>query len=112
MTSRLEALETDRFLSHAETLAQLSALPAWGAWTSLLHDMRQAALEELARVSEPGEFRYWQGVASALGEVLDRPRRICAAAASLVEEEEANKVGIRPELRSIVGMGLDAGGDV
>lgn len=112
MSSRLEDLEVNRFLASAELLGQLSALPAWEAWEGLLREMRQAALEELASGSDPGEFRYWQGVAGALGEILSRPKRIIAAAAEFTAIEEADRKGLRPDLRAIVGLGTDHEGDV
>lgn len=112
MPRDLHDLEVDAFLAQAETLAQLAELPAWSAWTALLRDMRQAALEELARCTDPGDFRYWQGVASALAEVLDRPTRIVTAAGEFQRAEEADQHIFRPELRAIVGAGLDADGDV
>lgn len=105
-------LEIDRFLAQAESLAQLHAHPAWPAWTALLRDMRQAALEELARVHDPGEFRYWQGVAGALGEILDRPAKIVDAAAEHQRTEEVEKKVLRPELRAAIGLGVDVEGDV
>lgn len=113
MTARnLQDLEVDAFLAQAETLAQLTALPAWSAWTALLRDMRQAMLEELAQCSDPGEFRYWQGAAHAIAEILERPGRIIATAGEHQRAEEADRRGFRPELRAIVGAGLDADGDV
>ena len=108
----LAELEIDSFLANAELLAQLSQQPAWEGWTRLLRDMRQAALEELARCSEPGEFRYWQGVAGALGEMLDRPQQIIKRAAEFQRDEEADRKGIRTELRGLVGVGIDLDGDV
>lgn len=107
MAPDLSKIEVDKFLAQAETLATLMAHPAYAAWISLLGDMRQSYLEELARCSDPGEFRYWQGAASALAEILDRPGRIVASAGSFVETEESGKgVGvIRPDLRAVLGMG-------
>jgi hypothetical protein len=108
----LRDLEYDAFLAQAETLAQLQAFPAWEAWTALLRDMRTATVEELVAAKDPGEIRFLQGAASALGEILERPSRIVASAASFIEAEQQDKGAIRPELRAVVGMGLDEGGDV
>lgn len=108
----LQALEIDAFLAQAETLAQLSQVPAWSAWTALLRDMRQAALEELAHCTLAEDFRYWQGVAHALAEIMERPGRIIATAGEHQRTEEADRRQFRPELRAIVGAGLDADGDV
>lgn len=108
----LRELEIDAFLAQAEMLAQLQQLPAWESWTKLLRDMRQAALEELARCSDAGDFRYWQGVAGGLGEILDRPTRIIVEAADFQRNEEADKHALRPELRAIVGVGVDPEGEV
>jgi hypothetical protein len=108
----LRDVEVDSFLAQAELLAQLRAHPAWDGWLVLLRNMRQAALEELARCTEPGDFRYWQGVAGAFGEMLDRPDRIIAHASEVIEAEESDRKVIRPELRSIVGAGFDEDGDV
>lgn len=107
----LRELEIDRFLAQAETLAQLSALPAWDQWTALLREMRNAAMEELI-TAKVDEVRYWQGVASALGEILDRPGRIIASAADYARAEEADKREFRPELRAVVGRGYDESSDV
>lgn len=112
MPRDLHDLEMDAFLAQAETLAQLAELPAWSAWTALLRDMRQAALEELAHCEQPGDFRYWQGVAHALAEILERPTNIVARAAEFQRAEEADRRVFRPELRAIAGAGLDADGDV
>lgn len=111
-TRDLQALEMDAFLAQAETLAQLADLPAWSVWNTLLRDMRQAALEELAHCTLAEDFRYWQGVAHALAEILERPGRIIAAAGEFQRAEEDDKRAFRPELRAIVGAGLDADGDV
>mgnify|MGYP001617173274 CR=1 FL=1 len=87
--------------------------PGWTGWVGLLRDMRGAALEELARCSEPGDFRYWQGVVAALGEMLDRPAHMVARANEVNEvEQDANPGRIRPELRALVGAGIDYEGDV
>lgn len=110
--TRLPDLEIDAFLSQAEYIAQLVTHPAWTAWTGLLTAMRQAALEQLALCSDPGEFRYWQGVAGALGEMLDRPQRIVAAADEIRTAEEADKKGIRLDLRAAIGLGADHDGDI
>jgi hypothetical protein len=108
----LRELEINSFLAHAEMLAQLAQHPAWEGWTRLLHDMRQAALEELARGADPGDFRYWQGAAAALGEILDRPTRIITTAADYQRAEEADKGVIHTELRAAMGMGVDREGDL
>lgn len=107
----LREIEIDDFLGQAELLAQLQSSPAWDGWTRLLRDMRQSALEELARVTDTGDFRYWQGVAAALGEILDRPVRITTSAAEYQRNEEEERRGIRPELRSAIGLGVDREGD-
>lgn len=108
----LAEVEVDAFLAKAELIAQLTAHPSWPAWEDLLRTFRQSALEELTRVTDPSEFRYWQGVASALGEIVDRPGRIVASAAEILKAEEADKKGIRPELRAVVGMGFDDDGAI
>lgn len=107
----LKDLETNAFLAQAETLAQLTDHPGWSVYAGLLHDMRAAALEELAH-ADADAFRHWQGVAATLAEILDRPRRIIEAAAAFTRSEEADKNVFRPELRAIVGAGLDEDGDV
>jgi hypothetical protein len=106
----LRDLETDAFLAQAELLAQLQALPAWAAWVTLLRDMRQAALEQLAQ-STPDDFRYWQGAVASLGEIIDRPARMTATAADFQRAEEEEKRVIRPELRAAMGLGVDTEGD-
>lgn len=111
MSDRLEALEIDAFLAQGELLARLQADPSWEAWTSLLRDMRASALEQLAIEKDTGEVRYWQGIAGALGEVLDRPRRITEAAADYQRDEEVEKRTFRPELRAAIGLGIDRDGD-
>lgn len=110
--TKLDALEIDRFLAQADLLARLQSDPAWAGWMDLLRDMRQAALEELARCSDPGEFRYWQGAAGALGEMLERPARITAEAAEYQRTEEEGRSIVRPELRAAIGLGIDREGDV
>lgn len=105
----LQQLEIDAFLSQAEMLARLQALPAWESWVSLLHDMRKAMLEELARCVEPNDFRYWQGAVHALGEIIERPGRIVASADERLKAEEDEKA-YRPELRQLVGAGVDPDG--
>jgi len=112
MTRDLRELEIDNFLAQAEPLAQLLQHPAWEAFERLLRDMRQGALEELARCSEAGDFRYWQGAAGALGELLDRPRRVVTEAADYQRSEEADKGVIRTELRAAIGMGIDHEGEI
>jgi hypothetical protein len=109
---KLEELEINAFLAQGELLARLQEDPSWVGWTTLLTAMRQAALEELARCADAGEFRYWQGIAGALGEVLDRPKRIIESAAAYQRSEEEERKGIRPELRAAIGMGLDLEGDI
>lgn len=108
----LADLEIDAFLGQAELLAQLQALPAWDEWTRLLTQMRVAVLEEMAQASDPGEFRFLQGAAGALGEVLSRPRRIVEAAADYQRIEEDEKRVLRPDLRSAIGLGVDRDGDL
>ena len=105
----LRDLEIDAFLSQAEHLASLMTHPTWDSFTALVLDMRRAALEELARVTDPTDFRFWQGAAAALGEILDRPKRIVEAAADHLRTEEADKPIFRPELRAIFGVGVDPG---
>lgn len=107
----LKDLETNAFLAQAETLAQLTAHPAWEVYAGLLRDMRQAALEELAHAT-PDTFRHWQGVAATLAEMLDRPARIIQAADAFTRAEEADKRVYRPELRAVLGVGMDEDGDV
>lgn len=107
----LREIEIDGFLSQAETLAQLSQQPAWEQYMDLLRDMRSGMLDELSR-ADVNDFRYWQGAANAIAEVLDRPARIVAAAADFTRAEEVDKRGHRPELRAIIGMGYDSEGDV
>lgn len=108
----LREIEIDTFLAQAEKLGQLMAHPAWDGWCGLLRSMRQAALEELARCVEPGEFRYWQGVAGALEELLERPERIVTTAADYQRDEEGEKGVIRPDLRAAIGLGVDREGDI
>lgn len=108
----LRDLEINAFLAQAERLATLFAHPAWEAWTSLLTDMRLAALEAMAACDEPGEFRYHQGVAAALAAILERPRRIVSEADAYQRAEQVDKNVVRPELRAIVGLGVDTDGDV
>jgi hypothetical protein len=110
--TKLEELEINAFLAQGELLARLQSDPSWAGWTTLLTSMRQSALEELARCADAGEFRFWQGVASALGEVLDRPKRIVESAAAHQRSEEEERRGLRPELRAAIGMGLDLEGDI
>ena len=108
----LREVEIDAFLAQAEKLGQLMAHPSWDGWCELLRSMRQAALEELARGTDPGDFRYWQGVAGALGELLERPERIVTAAADYQRNEEDEKGVIRPDLRAAIGLGVDRDGDL
>lgn len=108
-----QELEKDAFLAQGELLARLLNHPEWeSGWCELLRAMRLGALEELARCADPGEFRYWQGFAGALGEVLDRPGRIVREAAAAQQEEESAKPVIRPDLRAAIGLGVDRDGDV
>ena len=111
-TTNLRELEINSFLAQAEQLGQLMTHPAWTGWCELLRQMRQAALEELAQCVEGGDFRYWQGVAGALGELLDRPSLIVDSAAHYQRTEEEEKRGIRPDLRAAIGMGVDRDGDI
>lgn len=106
----LQELQFDQFLAQAELLAQLAELPAWGAWTTLVRDMRTAALESLAE-APADEVRYWQGVVGALAEVLERPGRIIDTAEEYKATEPV-KAGVPGELRAIVGAGYDPDGDV
>jgi hypothetical protein len=108
----LRELEINAFLAQAETLAQLTAHPAWAAWSLLLTDMRKSVVEELVAATDPGEIRFLQGAASTLGEILSRPARIIASAADYQAAEQADKGVVRPELRAVVGMGVDESGDV
>lgn len=112
MANRLDELEINRFLAQGELLARLLTDPAWEGWTALLRAMRLAAMEQLAIEKDPNEIRYWQGVAGALGEVLERPRRIVEAAAEYQRTEEDEKKVIRPELRAALGLGVDHEGDI
>lgn len=110
---RLSNQLRDRFLAQAEQIAQLRDHPGWAGWMELLRDMRAAALEELAKCGEPGEFRYWQGAAGAFAEMIDRPEQMCALAGQVQQTEEDELGGMtRPELRAIVGLGLDREGDI
>lgn len=108
----LRDLEIDAFLAQAESLGQLMAHPAWEAWTSLLRDLRASAMEQLAVEKDAGEIRYWQGAVGTLAEILDRPGRIAAAADDFRKAEEADTHTLRPELRSVIGLGVDQDGDV
>lgn len=107
----LKDLETNAFLAQAEMLALLASHPGWEVYAGLLRDMRAAALEELA-LAGPADFQRWQGIVAALSEVLARPTRIVEAAAAFTRDEEADKHVYRPELRAIVGAGIDENGDV
>lgn len=107
----LREMEIDDFLAQAEKLGQLMAHPAWDGWVTLLRDMRQASLEELAR-STPDDFSYWQGVVAALGQILERPGRVVTEAADYQRDEEAEKEVIRPDLRAALGLGVDREGDI
>lgn len=111
MARDLKDIEIDQFLAQSELLAQLQGLPAWSAWLELLRSMRTAVMEDMARANDPGEFRYLQGAAGALAEVLDRPARITASAADFQRNEEQEKHVIRPELRAAIGLGIDRDGD-
>jgi hypothetical protein len=106
----LKDIEIDAFLSQAEMLARLQGNGLWETWLGLLRDMRQAAMEDMAR-STVEDFRYWQGVVATLGEIIDRPARITAAAADYQRAEEEEKHTIRPELRAAIGLGVDRDGD-
>lgn len=108
----LREMEIDDFLAQAEKLGQLMVHPAWDGWVTLLRGLRQAALEELARCVDSGDFRYWQGVAGALGELLERPERIVTTAADYQRDEEGKKGVIRPDLRAAIGLGVDRDGDI
>lgn len=98
---KLQDLEVDRFLAQGESLAILAQSPQWSAFCDLLVSMRAAALEELATITDTGELRYWQGVAAAIAEILDRPGRIIDSAASFRDDEEADKGAIRGEIRAL-----------
>lgn len=110
-TARLGDLERDRFLAQAEQIAQLMQHPGWPVWVELLRTMRAASLEELAKCADPGEFRYWQGAAGALLEIIERPTQMCELAGQVQRTEEASGQ-LRPELRSLVGLGLDHDSDI
>lgn len=103
----LQQLEIDKFLAQAETLASLTAHPAWEVYASLIKAMRQSAMEELATCPDPGEVRFWQGAIGALGEVLSRTSDIIGMAGAFQAEEEADIQRTRPELRAIMGLGMD-----
>lgn len=109
MTVDLRALEINAWLARAELLAQLQSLPAWSAWTALLIEMRAGALERCADPDEK-QLGYWQGVAGAIGEILERPVRITTDAADYQRAEEDEKKVIRPELRAAIGLGVDTDG--
>lgn len=100
-------LEIDAFLAQGELLARLIADPSWEAWEGLIRAMRTGALEQLAIATDPQEVARYQGAAIVLAEVLKRPREIAAAAAAQQRAEEEEKVGLRPELRAILGHGID-----
>lgn len=107
----LRELEINAFLAQGDTLAQLVAHPGWPSYVGLLREMRLAALEQLA-TADPTTVAHWQGVAATLGEIIDRPTRIIAAAAEYQRAEEVDKKVIRTELRAAIGMGVDYEGDV
>lgn len=111
-TPDLRTVEINAFLSQADTLANLVSHPAWFTYIGLLRDMRQTALEELAQGSQPADFRYWQGVAATLAEIIDRPDRIITAAAEFQRTEESETKAIRADLRAAIGMGIDREGDI
>lgn len=95
-------LERDRFLAHAEQLAQLVAHPSWQAYTDLLAGMRLAALEEMAKAG-PDEFRFWQGWVGALAEMISRPQQIVDTAQVVQEDEAAaDPAQIRAALRALM----------
>jgi len=102
----IEQLEMDAFLSKADTLASLVEHPAWAEFLTLLTDMRQAGLEELARCSKPKELRFWQGVASAIQEIIERPARIVQAASEAQQAEETEDRGVRLDLRALLGTSI------
>jgi hypothetical protein len=108
MMRALEDLQLDAFLARAESLAVLAQVPQWTEYEGLLRDMRQGALEELARCNDPGDFKFWQGAAHAFGEILERPGRVIEGAATAHRAEEAEKNLTRPELRAILGAGVDS----
>lgn len=110
--ARLGELERDRFLAQADQIAQLVKQPAWLGWMELLKTMRTAALEELAKCGDPGDFRYWQGAAAALQQIMERPEQMCALAGQVAGDEEEEQGLLRPELRSIVGFGVDRESDI
>jgi hypothetical protein len=107
----LKAVESDRFLASAEMIATLTEHPGWPAYEALLRAMRAGFLEELAQ-ADAADFRYWQGAASALGEVIDRPARIVKGASEFLSAEQSDTGQVRPELRAIVGNGYDTEGDI
>lgn len=100
----LEDLEMDAFLAKADTLAGLLAHPGWEVYLDLLRDMRQSAMEELAIAGKPKEVRFWQGVASSIGEIMDRPRRMVERASEVQTEETDESRIAQLELRAIMGM--------
>jgi hypothetical protein len=110
VTSRLEGVANDAFLAQAEMLAQLAEHPGWPAFLDLLRAMRAGTLEELA-TADADNFRYWQGAANAIGEVIDRPARIVAQADEFLSAEQADTGQVRPELRAVLGNGFDLDGD-
>lgn len=107
----LEEIQQDEFLAQAELLATLCAHPGWAAWRTLLRDFRASALEQLAQ-ADAQDFRYWQGAAAALAQIMERPERIVAAAAQVQQAEEAVKGIVRTDLRAVMGLGVDSEGDV
>lgn len=104
---KIGQLEIDRFLAQAELLGRLLTDPSWEAYEALLVSMRQAYLEEMARCTEPHDFRLWQGAALAIAETLDRPKRIVARAAAHQQAEEDGGQVIRTELRAALGYGVE-----
>ena len=98
---KIEDLERDAFIAQAESIAILMNYPQWEAYMDLLRLSRQGALEELSQLSDHTEFRYWQGVAHAFNEMIDRPRDVIAAASSIVQQEEADTKEIRTTIRAL-----------
>lgn len=107
----LRDLEIDAFLAQGEQLAQLAAHPAWPGYAALLRDMRQGALERCADPDEK-QLGFWQGVAAAIAEILDRPAKIIDAAADYQRTEEVEKRVLRPDLRAAIGLGVDREGEI
>lgn len=77
-------------LAEAELLAQLTQHPAWPKFQDLLTEMRQNALEQLA-VADGVDVPRWQGVATILQQIKDRPEQIVKTARTILDEEAQSR---------------------